>query len=223
MNQFQNREEAGRRLAARLFKYRANPVGLVLALPRGGVPVAYQLSQALHLPLDVFITRKIGSPENPEYALGAVSETGTIYLNPDAVAEFRLSYKEIEDVVRVQREEISRRRRLYRQGRRPVPLKDRIVILVDDGLATGATFLASVEAIRQQAPRFLIAAIPVGPKETIDKVKAVVDELTVLAMPEPFWSVGTHYADFVQVSDDEVVRYLKLAGKAQEERMAREA
>jgi len=211
MNQFQNREEAGRRLAATLLKYRENPVGLVLALPRGGVPVAYQLSQALHLPLDVFITRKIGAPENPEYALGAVSETGTIYLNPDAVAEFRLSYKEVEDIVRVQREEISRRRRLYRQGRRPVSLKDRVVILVDDGFATGATFLASVEAIRQQAPRFLIAAIPVGPKETIDKVKAVVDELAVLATPEPFCSVGTHYADFVQVTDQEVLKYLNLA------------
>lgn len=208
---FQNREEAGRRLADALLKYRGNSAGLVLALPRGGVPVGYELSQALQLPLDVFITRKIGAPENPEYALGAISETGIIYLNPDAMAEFRLSYREVEDIVRLQREEISRRRMLYRQGRHHVPLKDRLVILVDDGFATGSTFLASVEAIRQQAPRSLVAAIPVGPVETIEKVKAVVDELTVLATPEPFWSVGAHYVDFAQVSDQEVVKYLNLA------------
>lgn len=218
---FQDREEAGRRLAAELKKYRDRPDGVILALPRGGVAVGYPLSLDLHLPLDVFITRKIGAPENPEYALGAISETGNIYLNPDAVAEFRLSYADIEDLVKVQREEIRRRQRLYRRGRHSLSLKDRLVIVVDDGIATGATFFASVEAIRQQAPRFLVAAIPVGPIETIEKARTLVDELVVLATPDPFWSVGGHYAEFAQVSDEEVLKYLNLADAALRERTGR--
>jgi predicted phosphoribosyltransferase len=218
---FQNREEAGRRLAASLQRYRDEPGGLVLALPRGGVPVGYQLSAGLHLPLDVFISRKIGLPENPEYALGAVSETGNVYLNPDAVGAFGLSDKDIQDLVQIQRDEIRRRQIRYRRGRHPIPLKDRCVILVDDGLATGATFFASIEAIRKESPRMVIAAIPVGPVDTIKKARPLVDDLIVLAMPEPFWSVGGHYAEFGQVSDDEVVAYLGLADAWQRDWMRR--
>lgn len=218
---FQDREEAGRRLAARLQKYRQEPDGLVLALPRGGVPIGYQLSLELHLPLDVFITRKIGLPENPEYALGAISETGNIYLNPDAVGEFRLSYQDVQDLVQIQREEIHRRQRLYRRDLHPLSLKDRCVILVDDGVATGATFFASVEAIRQESPRLLVAALPVGPVETVEKAKSLVDDLVVLAMPVPFRSVGEHYAEFAQVSDDEVVKYLNLANASPRDRIGR--
>ena len=145
---FQDREEAGRRLAAKLQTYRAHPAGVILALPRGGVAVGYEVSLALHLPLDVFITRKIGAPGNPEYALGAISESGNIYVNPYAMAEFRLTDDDLTDLAAVQRQEIRRRQQLYRQGRHPLPLKDRVVIVVDDGIATGATFFASVEAIR---------------------------------------------------------------------------
>lgn len=211
---FQNREEAGRQLASKLEVYREHPAGLILALPRGGVAVGYQVSLALHLPLDVFITRKIGSPENPEYALGAVSESGNIYLNPDAVAEFRLSHEDVKDIVAVQRQEIRRRQQLYRQGRHPLPLKDGVIIVVDDGIATGATFFASVEAIRRQAPKRLVAAIPVGPAATIAKTRSLVDELVVLATPEPFWAVGNHYVDFAQVEDHEVLEYLNLADES---------
>ena len=211
---FQNREEAGHGLAVALQKYRNHQDGLILALPRGGVAVGYAMSLDLHLPMDVFITRKIGAPENPEYALGAISETGNIYLNPDAVALFRLSDARIGDLANVQREEIHRRQQLYRRGRPPIPLKDRLVILVDDGIATGATFFASVEAIRRQHPRFLLGAIPVGPLETIERTRALVDELVVLATPSQFWSVGGHYAEFGQVSDEEVVNYLTLADRA---------
>lgn len=218
---FQNREEAGRQLAAKLQAYREHPAGVILALPRGGVAVGYQVSLALHLPLDVFITRKIGSPENPEYALGAVSESGNIYLNPDAVAAFRLSHDDVKDIVAVQQQEIRRRQQLYRQGRHPLPLKDRVVIVVDDGIATGATFFASVEAIRQQAPERLVAAIPVGPAATIAKARRVVDELVVLATPEPFWAVGNHYVDFAQVEDREVLEYLNLADESLRERTDR--
>jgi predicted phosphoribosyltransferase len=215
---FQNREEAGRQLASELAAYRNHHAGLILALPRGGLAVAYQLSIALHLPLDVFITRKIGAPGNPEYALGAVSETGTIYVNPEAAADFGLSRKEIEALASHERAEISRRQALYRQGRHLPTLTDRVVIVVDDGIATGATFFASVEAIRQHGPRRLIAAIPVGPADTIAKARRSVDELVVLATPEPFWAVGNHYVDFAQVNDHEVLQYLNLAEEAMRER-----
>jgi putative phosphoribosyl transferase len=215
---FQNREEAGRRLAVELMPYRDDPAGVILALPRGGVAVGYQLSLALHLPLDVFITRKLGAPDNPEYALGAVSETGTVYLNPTAVAEFCLSKADIDQMVRAQQKEIARRQNLYRQGRRMPTLADRTVILVDDGIATGSTFFASVEAIKHLKPRRLIGAIPVGPVDTIANARKRVDELVVLAMPVPFWAVGNHYVDFTQVEDRDVVEYLNLAEEGLPER-----
>lgn len=211
---FQNREEAGRQLAAKLHAYREYPNGVILALPRGGVALGYEISLVLHLPLDVFITRKIGAPDNPEYALGAVSESGNIYVNPQAMAAFRLSPADLDALAAVQRQEIARRQTLYRQGRHPLPLKDRVVIVVDDGIATGATFFASVEAIRQQAPARLIAAIPVGPRDTVQHARAVVDELVVLATPEPFWAVGSHYVHFEQVEDREVLQYLNLADES---------
>lgn len=211
---FKNREEAGRRLVDRLIQYREDPAALILALPRGGVAVGYQLSLGLRLPLDVFITRKLGAPDNSEYALGAVAETGTIYLNPDARTAYGLSRADIEDVVQVQQREIVRRQALYRQGRHLPALVDRIVILVDDGIATGSTFFASVQSVRHFKPGRLIGAIPVGPVETIQEARKQVDELVVLATPDPFWAVGNHYVDFAQVSDHDVVEYLNLADES---------
>lgn len=208
---FKNREEAGRRLVERLIRYREDPAALILALPRGGVAVGYQLSLGLHLPLDVCITRKLGAPDSPEYALGAVGETGTIYLNPDAIAAYSRFRTDIEELVQVQRREIARRQNLYRQGRQFPTLTDRIVILVDDGIATGSTFFASVQSIRHLKPRRLIGAVPVGPMETIREACLQVDECMVLATPDPFLAVGHHYIDFEQVSDHDVVEYLNLA------------
>ena len=218
---FQNREEAGHRLAQALKQYRDDPDAVILALPRGGVAVAYAMSVDLHLPLDVFITRKIGVPGNPEYALGAISETGNLYLNAEAVTAFQLSDAEIEALANVQREEMLRRQRLYRRGRSPRALKDRLVIVVDDGIATGATFFASVAAIRREQPRFLVAAVPVGPLEVIERARAMVDELAVLATPAQLWSVGGHYADFRQVSDNEVIKYLHSAHEAMRNKSGR--
>lgn len=211
---FQNREDAGRRLAARLLAYREIPDGVILALPRGGVAVAYEVSRALHLPLDVFITRKIGAPDNPEYALGAISEGGNIYVNPGAMRDYRFTAQDLKSLAAIQRQEIARRQRLYRKGQPALPLKDKVVIIVDDGIATGATFFASVEAIRQEAPARLVAAIPVGPEDTLERVSDAVDELVVLLTPEPFWAVGSHYVDFTQVEDEEVLRYLQQAGES---------
>lgn len=214
---FKNREEAGRRLVERLLQYRGDPSAIILALPRGGVAVGYQLSLELHLPLDVFIARKLGAPDNPEYALGAVGERGTIYLNSDAIAVYNLSGEEIEALVQTQQREIARRQELYRRGR-PLPtLIDRTVILVDDGIATGSTFFASVKSVKHLKPRCLIGAIPVGPGQTIREVRSQVDELVILATPDPFWAVGNHYVDFAQVSDHDVVEYLNLAEEGMRE------
>jgi putative phosphoribosyl transferase len=215
---FHNREEAGRRLVECLLHYREHPAALILALPRGGVAVGYQLSLGLHLPLDVFIVRKLGAPDNPEYALGAVGETGTVYLNPEAKAAYRLSQADIKQLVQAQQEEIVRRQTLYRQDRLLPVLTGRTVIVVDDGIATGSTFFASVQSIRNLKPQRLIGAIPVGPIETIRETRAQVDELVVLATPEPFWAVGNYYVDFTQVGDREVVEYLNLAEEALRER-----
>ena len=211
---FRNREEAGELLAQELVAYRHDPEGLLLALPRGGVAVAYQLSLALHLPLDVLITRKIGAPGNPEYALGAVSETGAVYWNQDALSGLSLSERDRAAAVQAQQKEVSRRVALYRQGR-PFPnVKDRTVIIVDDGLATGATFFASIATVRQARPRRLIGAVPVGPRSTVDEARSMVDQLVVLRVPEPFYAVGNFYRDFEQVEDGEVLQYLNLAEEA---------
>ncbi len=211
---FKNREEAGELLAQELVAFRNDPDGILLALPRGGVTVAYQLSLALHLPLDVLITRKIGAPGNPEYALGAVSETGAVYWNQDALAGLSLSTRDLAIAVQTQQQEVSRRVALYRQGRPFPTLKDRTVIIVDDGLATGATFFASVATVRQAHPRRIIGAIPVGPRSTVEQARSLVDQLVVLRVPEPFYAVGNFYRDFEQVEDREVLQYLNLAEEA---------
>jgi putative phosphoribosyl transferase len=215
---FRNREEAGRILADKLTRYRNDPTVLILALPRGGVAVGYQLSLALHVPLDVFITRKIGAPANPEYTIGAVAETGSRYLNQEAVSSFGLSRHELDRLIHVQEKEIARRKDLYRQGR-PLPqLTGRTVFLVDDGIATGSTFLASALAIRNLQPRRLVGVIPVGPPSTIREVRSHVDELVILMTPDPFYAVGNFFTDFAQVEDRDVIQYLNLAEEAMLER-----
>lgn len=211
---FKNREESGELLAQELAAFRNDPDGILLALPRGGVAVAYQLSLALHLPLDVLITRKIGAPGNPEYALGAVSETGAVYWNQEALSGLSLTDRDLAAAVQIQQKEVARRVALYRQGRPFPSLKDRTVIIVDDGLATGATFFASVATVRQAHPRRIIGAIPVGPRSTIQEARSLVDQLVVLRVPEPFFAVGNFYRDFEQVEDREVLQYLNLAEEA---------
>jgi putative phosphoribosyl transferase len=215
---FRNREEAGQILADELNQYRNDPTALILALPRGGVAIGFQLSLALHLPLYVFITRKIGAPGNPEYAIGAVAETGSLYLNQEAVSSFGLSQHELDRLIHVQEKEIARRKDLYRQGRSLPQLTDRTVLLVDDGIATGSTFMASALAIRGLQPRRLVGVIPVGPPSSIREVREHVDELAILMTPEPFEAVGNFFVDFTQVEDRDVVAYLNLAEKAMLER-----
>jgi putative phosphoribosyl transferase len=215
---FRDREEAGRTLGEKLSHYRNDPTGLILALPRGGVAVGYQLSLALHIPLDVFITRKIGAPGNSEYAIGAVAETGFRYLNQAAISSFDLSRHELERLIHAQEKEIARRRDLYRQGRTLPQLTGRTLFLVDDGIATGSTFMASALAIRSLQPHRLVGVIPVGPPSTMREVRAHVDELVLLMTPDPFYAVGDFFVDFTQVEDRDVVEYLNLAEAALLER-----
>lgn len=211
---FRDREDAGRLLAAKLGAYRDNPGGLILALPRGGVAIGYELSRALHLPLDVFITRKLSTPDNPEYAIGALSETGAVYLNPDAVEAFRLSPANLNGLIGHAREEITRRQQRYRNGVPLAAVTGRTIILVDDGMATGATFFATIEAITELSPRRLVAAVPVAPEDNVDPMRRRVDEFIVLSTPHPFIAVGHHYQCFAQVSDTEVLEYLNAAQQA---------
>ncbi|HSF70109.1 MAG TPA: phosphoribosyltransferase family protein [Nitrospira sp.] len=206
-----NREEAGRLLAARLHAYRNNPNGLILALPRGGVAVAYEISVALRLPLDVFITRKLGAPDNPEYAIGALSETGAIYLNADAVEAFQLSHADLDALIKDAREEITARQQRYRNGLPLATITGRTVILVDDGMATGATFFATIEAITELSPGRLVAALPVAPRDNVAPLRSRVDDVIILDTPEPFIAVGHHYHSFTQVDDAQVLEYLKAA------------
>lgn len=209
-----DREEAGHLLAGRLMAYRDEPQAIVLALPRGGVAVGFAISAALHLPLDVFLVRKLGAPGNPEYALGAVTETGKVRLNPqaqDVLARCGAPTGYLEETIKAECEEMTRRQALYRDGR-PLPdLAGRRVILADDGIATGATFLASAEALRELGISRLIAALPVGPPDTLRQVGRLVDALVWLEAPESFVAVGLHYQDFAQVEDGAVLAYLKRA------------
>jgi putative phosphoribosyl transferase len=211
---FQDRHDAGRQLGQALIRYRDARDTIILALPRGGVVVAYEISLALHLPLDVLITRKLGTPENPELAMGALAETGYRHLNTDVIREFGVSQHELDQEVRREQQEINRRIQRYRQGQRLPSLKDQTVILVDDGIATGATFYASLAALRDMQLRRLIAAVPVAPSHTPRDLKPKVDEVVILATPSLFFGIGQFYLDFTQVEDDEVIECLTTANAA---------
>jgi len=205
-----NRREAGRRLAERLLKYQGERP-LVLALPRGGVPVAYEIAERLHAPLDVLVARKVGAPDNPEYGLGAVVEGGHQYLDVARVREAGTTVAYLRPTVAAESRELDRRVRLYRRDRPRTPLKDRFVILVDDGVATGGTVLAAVQALRSSLVRKVVIALGVAPPSSMWVLSQHADDLVVLLVPEPFAAVGQWYDDFSQVTDEEVVRLLRHA------------
>jgi len=200
---FRDRAEAGRVLARELERYRGEPGLLVLALPRGGVPVGFELAQALEAPLDVFVVRKLGAPGQEELAVGAVAR-GVQVLNDGVVEALGLDAAVIERAAAAEQRELTRRERLYRGDRRPVDVEGRTVILVDDGLATGATMRAGALALRAKRPRRLVLAVPVAAAQTCELLRADADELVCASTPEPFVAVGAWYDDFSQTTDDEV-------------------
>jgi putative phosphoribosyl transferase len=201
---FEDRADAGRRLAEALKTYAGRSDLIVLALPRGGVPVAYEVARALNAPLDLLIVRKLGTPGNPELAMGAIASGGASVLNREVVSMYRISDETIEQAAAKERRELERRERLYR-GDRPYPeLENRCIIVVDDGIATGATMRAGLAALRQKNPACIVVAVPLAPPDTLERLRTEVDEVVCLTTPEPFFAVGQGYRDFSQTSDDEV-------------------
>jgi putative phosphoribosyl transferase len=208
---FANRREAGRILASLLMKYADRDDVLVLALPRGGVPVGFEVAQALRAPLDVFIVRKLGVPGHDELAMGAIATGGVRVLNDDVVISLELEPEVIDAVAAREEKELARRECLYR-GARPAPdVRGRTVILVDDGLATGSTMRAAVAALRKQTPARIVVAVPVAAPETCEEFKTKVDEAVCAATPRMFNGVGRWYEDFSQTTDDEVHELLAQA------------
>jgi putative phosphoribosyl transferase len=208
---FRDRFDAGRRLAERLTGFVQHPESLVLALPRGGVPVGFEVARALHVGLDIFLVRKLGLPGHEELAIGAIASGGVRVLNEDLVKELQLSRNLIDQITAREERELKRREDLYRRGRLPLPVRDRTVILVDDGLATGATMKAASRALRLQGPRRIIVAVPVAAKETCNELRTDVDEVVCAYTPAPFIAVGIWYEDFSQITDEDVQRLLELA------------
>lgn len=187
---------------------------MVLALPRGGVPVGFEIARALNLELDVFLVRKLGMPGDEELAIGAVATGGVRVLNQDLIDYLRVPSDLLDQVTEREKSELERRERLYREDRPPISVKDRTVVLVDDGLATGASMLAASRALRPQGARRIIVAVPVAARQTCDDFRKEVDAVICAATPHPFGAVGIWYDDFSQTTDDEVRRYLETAGRA---------
>jgi predicted phosphoribosyltransferase len=208
---FADRREAGAELAAALERYRGRDDVVVLALPRGGVPVAYEVAKALDAPLDIFLVRKLGLPGHPELAMGAIASGGVRVLNADVVQWYGVPEGAIEQVAAAEQTELDRREREYRRGRPLIDVRGRIVILVDDGLATGSTMKAAVQAVRRLGPARVVVAVPVGAPSTCHEFADLTEETICARTPEPFSAVGQWYRNFAQTTDDEVHALLQQA------------
>jgi putative phosphoribosyl transferase len=206
---FASRREAGRELASKLRQYRGGNDVVVLALPRGGVPVAFEVAEALDAPLDIFIVRKLGMPGHRELAMGAIASGGVRVINQDVVRAYSIPQQAIDAVAREEEAELQRREREYRRGGPPPDLTGKTAILVDDGLATGSTMRAAVQAVRQHRPARVIVAVPVGAPSTCDEFADITDEIVCARTPEPFLAVGQWYEDFSQTTDHEVQALLE--------------
>lgn len=208
---FDNRTQAGRLLGQALLHYAGREDIIVLALPRGGVPVAFEVVKAINAPLDLMLVRKLGTPGQEELAMGAIAPGEVRVLNPEIVHSLRISEEIIEAVAKRERKELDRRQRAYRGDRPPPQVQGRCVILVDDGLATGATMRTAIKAIRQQQPSRIVVAVPVAPADTVQTLREEANEVVCLATPEPFWAIGSWYREFPQTSDEEVKDLLERA------------
>jgi putative phosphoribosyl transferase len=214
---FRDRRDAGRQLAAQLGAYANRPDVVVLALPRGGVPVGFVVAGALDAPLDVFLVRKLGVPGHEELAMGAIATGGVRVLNDSVVQGLRIPDEVIDRVAADEQRELERREREYRDGRPPPDVRGRTVLLVDDGLATGSTMRAAAAALREQEPARIVVAVPISAPETCDEFRAVVEEIVCAVTPERFYAVGVWYEDFSPTSDEEVRDLLRRAARARPE------
>ena len=205
---FRDRRHAGQALAVALSRHAGSDDVVVLALPRGGVPVAFEVARSLRAPLDVFLVRKLGVPGHEELAMGAIASGGVRVMNDEIVRALRLDRSHIESVARSEERELARRETAYREGRGDVDVAGRIVIIIDDGLATGATMRAAVKALRMRDPARIVVAVPVGAEETCRALRKEADEVVCLHTPEPFGGVGAWYDDFSQTEDEEVRQLL---------------
>ena len=205
---FQNRIEAGKKLSHKLSKYQATKNLIVLGIPRGGIIVGKQLSQALDCPLDIIVTKKIGAPGNPELAIGAVGAIGKPVIDEELAVRVGADEKYLKSQIAKLRTEVDRRIKEYHGDKPPLELKNKVVIITDDGVATGATMMAAIEITRQQNPKKIIVAVPVIAKDTLEKIEKLADEVVYLDAPEMFFAVGQFYQDFSQITDEEVRKIL---------------
>lgn len=205
---FINRKQAGEKLAELLLQYKDRSQCVVVGLPRGGVVTAAAVAKKLHLPLDVVCPRKLGAPFNPEFAIGAITESGESYLDQEVIRRYGVTQDYLDAIQQQQQQEAQRRLKLYRSGRPPTDFTDKIVILVDDGIATGATMKAAILSVKSRSARQVVVATPVIPLDTVPEISALVDELIVVAAPSGFMAVGQFYREFAQTTDTEVVELL---------------
>ncbi|WEX12679.1 phosphoribosyltransferase [Pseudomonas sp. G11] len=206
-----DRSVAGQGLVEPLLKYAGRADVIILALPRGGVPVAYEVATALQVRLDLLVVRKLGLPSHPEFAMGAIASGGIHIRNEEMLRDHPIDQDRYDAVVARETRELSRREQVYRGARAPLQLKDQVVILIDDGLATGASMLAAVQAVQLQHPARIVVAVPVAPLETVETLRCIVNEVICPLTPERMMSIGYWYANFPQLTDQEVIELLQLA------------
>lgn len=205
---FQDRYDAGRRLADQLIQYQNDPSTLVLALPRGGVPVAYEVSKKLQLPLDIFIVRKLGVPFHEELAMGAIASGNSVFLNEEIISNLSITQNTIQQVIEKEKTELERREKKYREGRPFPSIAGKKIILIDDGIATGASIYSAIIALKRLSPQKIIIGIPIAPEETITELKHLVDEMVCIYPAPIFYGVGQFYKDFSQTTDEEVMQLI---------------
>jgi len=206
---FEDRNDAGKQLAEHLLHYKNHPDGLVIGLPRGGVVLSAEVAKKLELPMDVVCPRKLGAPMNPEFAIGAITETGEGIFNREAINYLQVTDDYIEKIVEEEKLQAQRRLNLYRTGMGPRVLKDKVVIIVDDGLATGSTMKAAIKSVQAEKAQKIIAAVPVSPVDTYEEIREMVDEIICLSVPPLFQAVGQFYLNFGQTTDADVIEIMK--------------